>query len=265
MSPAILNVQNLGFQQNERVLISQISFQAQFGQALGIVGPNGAGKSTLLRCLSAFLKPNLGQIDVLGQDLFKLPDRQRACLIASVSPRENLPPFALSVYQYLAFGRAPHQSWLGGWQNSDQEARDAAIQTCSLEPWLERSLTTLSSGEWQRVQLARALTQEPRLLLLDEPTSHLDIGAQIELMTVIRQWLSPERAVLVVVHDLNLAAQFMDQILILKAGESHAFGEVNEVLTPEVLKSVYDLDWHRHRFAEHDRPLVFPAYQSPAS
>lgn len=261
----ILEVQALGYHYKQHVLLSQISCQLAAGQALGIVGPNGAGKSTLLRCLSAYLKPTSGQISLDGKELFALSDRSRAAFIASVSPREQLPPFAITVNQYLAFGRAPHQGWVGTWQTSDQQARAEAIQLCGLEPWLDRLLSTLSSGEWQRVQLGRALTQTPRLLLLDEPTSHLDIGAQIELMSVIRQWLNPERAVLAVIHDLNLAAQFMDQILLLKAGQTHALGSVAEVLNPEVLKSVYDLDWQSYQASAQAPAILFPHYHPPAS
>lgn len=259
----MIQVQELTYQAGKKNLLQALSFNCKPGTALGIIGPNGAGKSTLLRLLSGYLKPSKGQIWLQGQALEQLSARQRAQRIAVVSPNEQQPPFAITVEAYLRLGRSPWQNWLGGWTGNDQACVEKALQDCHLQAFREHLLSSLSSGEWQRVQLARALVQSPQLLLLDEPTSHLDIAAQIELMQLLQNKVQQGLSLIAVMHDLNLAAQYMQELLFLNQGQLQAAGPVAEVLRPEHLKAVYGLNWQ----VQHSggQLLLWPDYQHKAS
>lgn len=226
---------------------------------LGIIGPNGAGKSTLIKLLSGFESPSQGRVLWLGRALQDCPDAVRAQQIAVVSPREAQPAFGLKVWEYLRFGRAPYQRWHGGWSRRDAEVQAEIVALTELESLLAQPLRELSSGEWQRVQLSRALMQEPRLLLLDEPTSHLDVGAQIRLLKALKTFRQ-DLLMIVVLHDLNLAAQYMDQLLLLHQGQVFCQGSPEEVLTPENLAQVYGERWQVSRHESTQRPVVLPEF-----
>jgi len=260
MTPPLLQAEALGFAIDGQTLLTAIDFELAAGTCLGVIGPNGAGKSTLLQLLAGYLIPSQGLVRLHQTPLQALSPRQRARQVAVVSARETLPPFAMQVQDYLKLGRAPFQNWLGQWQASDQAALDRAVSQCLLEPLLTAPLSTLSSGEWQRVQLGRALTQSPQLLLLDEPTSHLDVSAQICIMHLLWQLSRQGLTVLCVVHDLNLAAQYMDQLLLLNRGQLVAQGSPAAVLSPEALQSVYNLKWEIRQDSHSQRPLILPRY-----
>lgn len=261
-----LEVEGLSYALPGRTLLHSQSFGLDAGQCLGIVGPNGAGKSTLLRLLSGFLPASSGSVKLAGQELERQSAQARARLLAVVNPREELPPFAMRVRDYLRLGRAPWQDWLGSWQNRDQQALDLAVGRTGIQALLDEGLSALSSGEWQRVQLARALTQTPRLLLLDEPTSHLDVAAQLEVMALARTLAAEGLGVICVIHDLNLAAQYMDRLLLLHHGRLLAAGVTEEVLQPERLSQAYGVTLHVQPHPTTGRPLLIPDYgQGPAA
>ncbi|MBF2052678.1 MAG: ABC transporter ATP-binding protein [Candidatus Sericytochromatia bacterium] len=261
MQPPLLEVEDLGVTVAGKTLLQDLNFSLQAGQSLGIIGPNGAGKSTLIQALCSQLAPTPGsQIRFEGQSLSDLPLRTRARQIALVSPREKVPPFAMTVEAYLRLGRAPFQNWLGQWRPEDTVLLEKAADQCAVTSLLAAQLSTLSSGEWQRVQLARALIQQPRLLLLDEPTAHLDVSAQLCIMHLLWQLSQAGMGVLVVVHDLNLAAQYLDQLLLLHAGCVVAAGPPAAVLTAEHLETVYSLSWQIQQDPERQRPLLLPKY-----
>lgn len=261
MPPPLLEVNHLGVAVAGKILLQDLSFSLPAGQSLGVIGPNGAGKSTLIQALCGQLAPTPGsQIRFDDQPLLDLPLRTRARQIALVSPREKVPPFAMTVEAYLRLGRAPFQNWLGQWLGADQALLSQAAAQCGIESLLPAQLNTLSSGEWQRVQLGRALTQQPRLLLLDEPTAHLDVSAQLCIMHLLWQLSQAGMAVLVVVHDLNLAAQYLDQLLLLHAGQVVAAGSPEAVLVPAHLEAVYGLSWQIQRDPQSQRPLLLPRY-----
>lgn len=241
-----------------RALLSAVNFTLTQG-FVGIIGPNGAGKSTLIKVLSGFYAPTQGQVLWQEESIHRLAPAERARRIAVVSPRELQPSFALRVWEYLRLGRSPYQGWQGMWRTEDATIQAAAMKITELGPLQERPLQDLSSGEWQRVQLTRALMQEPELLLLDEPTSHLDIGVQIRLLKRLKAY-RPEQLTLLVLHDLNLAAQYMEQLLLLHGGEVFCEGTPESVLTPEHLSTVYGERWQVQLHPQTQKPVVLPCF-----
>ncbi len=209
------------------------------GQILALLGPNGAGKTTLLRVLSGTLAPWQGQVRWEGRDIHRLTPKERARLVAVVPQARALPP-AFTVEQAVMLGRTPYLSWLGGAGPADWEAVQRALTQTDLLPLAARPLQNLSGGEQQRVLLARALAQETPLLLLDEPTTHLDLHHQTRLLALVRD-LSRARGltVVMVVHDLNQAARYADRVAILDRGRLVAAGSPAAVLTAERLTRVY--------------------------
>lgn len=256
----MLKVQGLAYVpvgQSKR-LLSAVSFTHRHG-FMGIIGPNGAGKSTLIQLLSGFLKPTVGTIHWKQALLSSLGGVERARHVALVSPREHRPEFALSVEMYLRLGRAPYQAWHGGWRTEDTQIFNQIVDFTNTQSFLSQPLQELSSGEWQRVQLARALMQEPDLLLLDEPTSHLDMGAQIRLLKQLKNFRQ-EQLTLIVIHDLNLASQYMDQLVLLHQGEVFAQGSPEAVLTAPHLRAVYGEHWQISKDPNTHKPVVLPCY-----
>ncbi len=209
------------------------------GECWAIVGPNGAGKSTLLRLMAGLLTPDSGSIDVAGDDLSRLPARLRAKRIAFV-PQNPPTDFDLCVREIVVMGRFPHRS-MGLFESADDYAIAQRMmevtQTCE---FADRPLCTLSGGEAQRVHVASSLTQEPQFLLLDEPTASLDLQHQLAIFSILRdRALHEGLAVVVVTHDVNLAARFCSNVLLLDDGQCVAQGSPEEVLTADILGGVY--------------------------
>jgi iron complex transport system ATP-binding protein len=193
------------------------------GSLTALVGPNGAGKSTLLRSLGAIVAPDGGSVRFDDDDLLALPRRERA-KIAALVEQDSSTEIALSVRSVVELGRLPHQSL---WRDDDTEAAgvvSAALESVSMTDFERRDFSTLSGGERQRVMLARALAQQPRLLLLDEPTDHLDIGAQLDVLALLHSVAGSGVTVLAALHDLGLAAAFADHVIMLQGGQVVAAG-----------------------------------------
>ncbi len=211
------------------------------GEMAGLLGPNGSGKSTLLRVLSGLLAPKSGSVTLAGSDLHSHTARQRARLIGLVPQYAHI-PFAFSVTDVVAMGRNPYLRLLQSPGADDQAAIAAALERTDCLHLRERLVTELSGGELQRVIIARALAQEPRVLLLDEPTAHLDLNHQLDIANMLRQ-LNREQGltVLWVSHDLNLAAEFCERLVMLKDGKVLADGTPDEVITPQWLADIYGL------------------------
>ncbi len=209
------------------------------GEVMALVGPNGAGKTTLLRVLSGTLQPCSGTVQWEGMDLLALSPRERAQLVAVVPQARDL-PVAFTVEQAVTLGRTPYLSWLGAPGPRDRQAVEQALAETDLLPLAARRLAQLSGGEQQRVLLARALAQETPILLLDEPTTHLDLRHQANILRLIQQF-SRERGltVLMVIHDLNLAAHFADRVALLDHGVVLAVDKPEAVLTTDRIAEVY--------------------------
>jgi iron complex transport system ATP-binding protein len=212
------------------------------GRVLGILGPNGSGKSTLLKLLARVFQPQKGTIEILGESLSGLSQLDVAKRVALV-PQETLQVFPFTISEMVLMGRSPHHQGWGGWHWEDSQdwaVAQNAMEELDVAHLGNRLVTEVSGGERQRAVIARALVQEPQLLLLDEPTAFLDLHHQLDIARIIKR-LNRERGltVILVSHDLNLASQYCDQVLLLNQGRLAAMGSPQTVIKPEVLERVY--------------------------
>ncbi len=217
-------------------IISNLTMHCPAGSFVGLIGPNGSGKSTALRTVYRALTPSNGVVRVGGDDVIQDLTSREAARRVSVLAQETSAGFDLSVGEVVAIGRLPHQSTLGRTTASDRDVVRRALDLVGLQWHTNREFGSLSGGEKQRVLLARALTQEPRVLVLDEPTNHLDIATQLGLLDLVA---SLGVTVLAALHDLNLAAGYCDLIHVLKDGELVVSGTPSEVLTPALVAEVF--------------------------
>jgi iron complex transport system ATP-binding protein len=234
-----LEVRGLGVSLGRTTILDRIDLVIPPGSWTAIVGPNGAGKSTLLRA-TAGLVPHAGQVLLAGRDAAGLRPKQRAAVVG-YAPQVPTLPLGMTVTEYVGLGRTPYRSLLSGQQRGDRDVVDQAMQQLDLTGMADRLLRTLSGGERQRAVLARALAQQPSVLLLDEPTSALDLGhAQQVLELVDRLRLDRGIAVVSTLHDLVLAGQYAQRLVLLSAGRVVAEGTPGQVLTTEALARHYD-------------------------
>ncbi len=250
-------------------VVDGLTFDIQAGEILGIVGPNGSGKTSLLKLLAKVLRPHDGAMALFGRDLDRLPQLEVARTVAFV-PQESPQVFAFTVLETVLMGRFPHHhgaAWSAGfgWESAeDLSIAEQALQYTDLTSLAGRSVMDLSGGERQRCMIARALAQAPQVLLLDEPTEFLDLQHQMEICAIVRR-LKEERGLTVVLvsHDLNLASQYCDRILMLKAGSLFRLGTVHDVIDRDVLKAVYGCDVLIDRHPESGVPRVtLPQYRA---
>ena len=219
-------------------ILKGISLETHTGEFVGIIGPNGSGKSTLLKCIYRVLKPDGGCIWLGDQELHEMKIRNSARKVAVVA-QHNYYNFEFSVREVVMMGRAPHKKMLEKDGAKDFEIVDQALKTVGMYEFADRNFSTLSGGEQQRVILARALAQQTPCLILDEPTNHLDITHQLQLMELVR---GLNVTVLSAIHDLNIAAMYCDRLYILKDGEIVGSGTPEELLTPETIRRVYQVE-----------------------
>lgn len=252
-----LEVRGLGFAYGRRRVLDNLSFTLAPGEVLGLVGPNGAGKSTVIRLLTRLLVPSGGRVVVDGQGAARLPRRALARALAVVPQGGELPP-DFRVYDLVLMGRAPHLGLLAAEGEEDHERAAAVMRRTDTWRYRDRLAGELSGGERQRVLLARALVQEPRYLLLDEPTSHLDLKYQAEVLSLTRLEVRRGLGALVVLHDLNLAARVCDRVLVLKDGRLVAEGPPDRVLTGELVERVYGTRADVFAQPETGRPVILP-------
>jgi len=235
-----LKIENISACYNKRVVLKEISLTACSGEILGLVGPNGAGKSSLVRVISGTLAPTRGKIFLDEVDLLALDAAARARKIAVV-PQSTRMPEAFSAGEVVLMGRTPHLPLFGAERGRDFEiAQDALEHTASSE-YAERLMGELSGGEQQRVVIARALAQEPRVLLLDEASAHLDLKHQTAIWHLVRDLARAGLIVIAALHDLNLAAQYADRLALLREGELLVCDAPARVLTQDWLKRAYDV------------------------
>lgn len=219
-------------------VLKDVNFTLEQGQFLAILGNNGVGKSTLLKCLNKILKADSGELLLDGESILQMSNHQVSRRIAFVS--QTVPNTQMTVHDVVMLGRRPYMKW--GFTEKDHQIVHSAMERLNLESLRGRFLNQLSGGERQKVMLARALAQEPKLLLLDEPTSSLDIHNQYQVLEIVRELCHHDGlTAVVVIHDLNLALRFCDQFLLLRQGQVYANGDYR-ILTPEALKAVYQID-----------------------
>ena len=216
-------------------VLEKVDFTLEGGQFLAILGNNGAGKSTMLKCLNRIITPDAGSVLLDGEDLVKMPSRERAKRIAFVA--QNVPNIRMTVHDMVMLGRRPYMRW--SFTEHDHELVHKAMDRMRVSHLRGRFLDQLSGGERQKVMLARALAQEPRLLLLDEPTSSLDLRNQYQVLQTVRD-ICTETGIsaIVVIHDLNLALRFCDRFLLMQEGKVYRYGD-RQILDRKALWDVY--------------------------
>ena len=257
----MLKIESLSVSYGPRQVLHNVSLNVLSGEVLALIGPNGAGKSTLVRAASGIIPVQSGKVEINGDDLLSLPAMKRARHLAVVPQAASLPP-AFTVWETVLLGRTPYLNFLGQVSARDEEIARSALQKVDALDLIDRRVGELSGGEQQRVLLARALAQSTPILLLDEPTVHLDLQHQVGLMEIVRTLAHADNlAVLIALHDLNLAARYADRVALLAAGEVKAAGTAWQVLTPEIISTTYHLPVQviPHPFA--DGPLVLPDSQ----
>jgi iron complex transport system ATP-binding protein len=225
-----------------KVVSSSLDLKLDKPEIISIIGPNGSGKSTLLKALSRLLPPAKGSILLDGKDIHQMQPNDVARIMA-VLPQSIQAPSDITVYDLVAYGRSPYQKLFAQMKNEDKVFILEAIKATGMNTFIHRRLDTLSGGEKQRAWLAMALAQQPQILLLDEPTTYLDIYHQLELMTLVESLHKTMKiAVIMVLHDLNHAARFSNRVIAVKDGKIFADASVERVFTSNTLKELYGVE-----------------------
>lgn len=237
---ALLSVDGLSFAYRDREVLRGITFPVTAGEILGLVGPNGCGKTTLIRCINGMLTPHGGRVLLGGREVCMMHRREIARTMAYV-PQSTGNHTSSTVFETVLMGRRPYLNWTVS--RDDEEKVAEALDLLDLRDLALRQVGELSGGERQRVMIARAVVQETGMILLDEPTSNLDVCHQMGVMEVLRS-LAGERglAVVIAIHDLNLAATYCHRLMVMKAGVVYGYGTPGEVLTEEMLRAVYGIE-----------------------
>jgi iron complex transport system ATP-binding protein len=231
-------LQGVTFGYGREPAVRDVSFAVERGEFLGIIGPNGSGKSTLLRLMSGVRRPWTGEVRVGGRPLASYRQRELSRIVAVV-PQETTIDFPYSVLEVVLFGRTPHLGGFAFESERDLEAARRAMERTDVTHLSGRAITELSGGERQRVILARALAQEPSILLLDEPGAFLDIRHEVETYDLLRELKEQGMTIVSVLHDLNLAALYCERVALLDTGRMDSLGTPAEVMTYPILTRVY--------------------------
>jgi iron complex transport system ATP-binding protein len=242
----------------DRVVVEDLDLDVVSGTVTAVIGPNGCGKSTLLRALGRLLKPSSGQVVLDGKRIDRTPTREVAKVLGLL-PQAPSAPEGLTVADLVARGRHPHQAWYRQWSSDDEEIVAQALEWTGIEDLAERPVDELSGGQRQRAWISMALAQGTDLLLLDEPTTFLDLAHQVDVLELVRR-LHREagRTVVMVLHDLNLAARYADRLVAMRDGRIIAAGEPGDVITEEMLAEVFGLDAKVIEDPVAGTPLVVP-------
>jgi iron complex transport system ATP-binding protein len=242
MAHPLLAADSISFAFGKSPVVQEMSFDLAPGDSLGILGPNGAGKSTLLRLSAGILRPQVGSLSLDGRPMALWGARERARVIAFV-PQETPALFPLRALELVLLGRLPHAAGFSFATAVDMRAAEEALRQCDAWAFRDRRLGTLSGGERQRIILARALAQEPRVLLLDEPTTFLDIRHQSDVVRILQDWVTrTQGAVMAALHDLNMAAHVCTRVLLLREGRVLAAGSIPSTLTRDTIRATFDTD-----------------------
>lgn len=253
-----LNANDLSFAYNGDLVLERVSLELTPGRLIGVIGPNGAGKSTLVRLLSGLLTPLEGEVTLAGRAIGRWGRRDLARRLAVAPQSPNLPE-TFTVAEVVLLGRTPYLGLLGNESPRDRMVAKRAMERTRTWHLAQRLVGTLSGGERQRVVVARALAQEPSVLLLDEPTTHLDVNHQVALIVLVRQLVAEDDlSALAILHDLNLASLYCDELILLANGRIVAHGQPQEVLTHERIASAYGTDVIVLPHPQTGRPVIVP-------
>lgn len=252
----IIDVRDLSFDYNRSPVLDGVDLRIRKGEVLGILGPNGCGKTTLLKNLNKNLQPHGGCVMLDGEDLKDLSKKDIARDIAVV-PQSNEIRFAFTVQDIVTMGRMPFMGAFSGETSQDLGIVRDAMERTGILQFKDRHINTMSGGERQRVIIARALAQTPSVLLLDEPTLHLDISTQFDVLDLVRRLSEDEGLTVVIVsHDLSMAVRYCDRVMMLKDHKVFALGTPEEVLTPENMREVFNVDAVLEKDARNGRDTV---------
>jgi iron complex transport system ATP-binding protein len=250
-----VKVSGISFGYNGKTTLDGIDLECARGEFIGLIGPNGSGKTTLLRCINGVLKPKVGTIFVEGKNIDRMKIKEIARICANV-PTDAAEDLTLTVHEFVFLGRYPYVSGMW-WESKDDEAIvDKAIATFKLESLVNRKLTELSSGEQARVLLAKAVVQHPQVMLVDEPSAHLDLRYKLEVMEELRSLSRSGITVITASHDLNLMSKFCDRVMMISQGKIVAFGLPADVMTEENIRNVYGVEVRI--FCEEDEIYAIP-------
>ena len=241
----------------ERMVLSDISLAVHEGECLAIIGPNGSGKSTLLNVLARQIRPAKGSVHLFSEELWKQSARWAAQRIA-LTRNEESAEWPMTVEELVALGRSPHRGWVWPLNMKDCTIIDRVLEKTGLTALRKRPADQLSDGERQRVTLARALAQEPKMLLLDEPTANLDLKYQLEILTLTKDWAKCGLAVVAAIHDLTLAGRWADRIAVIRDGRLLKVGTVKDVLTTETIREAYGVHATIIDDSRINSPIVVP-------
>jgi iron complex transport system ATP-binding protein len=239
MEKKLFSANNIIFRYNHHTAIDDISFTIDQSEFVGVIGPNGAGKSTLLRLLAGFLKPSEGSISFSGKNLNNFDRRELARNIATLPQQRDI-PFSYTVEDFILMGRYPHAQKGFFYEKKEVEFVDDVMDTMEILHLRERRIDNLSEGERQKVFLSQCIAQDPKVLLLDEPVSHLDIRHQIQTLDVLEKLHGEGLTIVMVLHDLNLAAEFCSRVVLISKGRIKSDGDPRIVLTFENIEETYE-------------------------
>ena len=242
-----------------RTVLENINIEVMPGEMLGIIGPNGSGKSTLIKGMTRLIPPRSGQVFIDGQDIAGMSRSDLARLVAVVPQNAALPEL-FSAFEVVLMGRTPHLGLLRYESENDLAIVQRTMEATQTVAFAERRVGELSGGERQRLTIARALAQEPKIILLDEPTAHLDINYQIETLDLARKLCREQKLIIVTaLHDLNLAAQYCDRLILLSQGKIHSQGTPETVINAQTIKEVYGADVYVYPNPVNDLPATLIA------
>lgn len=238
----MFTVNSISIRYDQKTIIKDFSFQVEEGEVVSIIGPNGSGKSTLLKAVSRQLPYFSGTVELDGVNLKSMSPKQVARKMCMLSQKNQAPP-DMTVFDLVSYGRYPHKKWFQKLHEEDHEIIEWAIEKTHLTPYRERTVASLSGGESQRAWIAMALAQRPQILLLDEPTTYLDISHQHEVLELVRE-LNRDMGmtVMMVLHDLNQASYYSDQVVVVQGGEKAMYGTPDQVMTTDMIRNVYRMN-----------------------
>lgn len=253
----ILEVENLHFSYGNNEVLRGISFSIERPTIFGIIGANGSGKTTLIKNISGYLRSDSGIVKIFGKEIERYTRKERAQIMGYV-PQDIPFDFDFTAYDIVMMGRLPY---LGRFQRESSKDRDIvkkAMVTTDTWDFREKTLRELSGGERQRVYIARALAQEAKILLMDEPVAHLDIRYQLEILSIVRDLVKKGITCIIVLHDINLASLFCDDVLILKRGKVLVKGKPEDVIREDIIKEAFNIDVKVIIEEESKKPFVIP-------
>lgn len=241
-----LAVEQLQLAYQDKIIVQNLNLSLPRNQIIALIGPNGCGKSTLLKALARLLKAKKGKVTHEGGDIWQKSAKSYAKTLAFL-PQQHLVPEGIRVRELVAYGRSPYLNLWGKLSEQDEQIVEQAMRTTQIHELADRLASDLSGGQQQRVFLAMTLAQDAEIVLLDEPTTYLDLNHQAELMTMMRRLQQQGKTVITVLHDLNQACRYCDHLVVLKQGELIAQGSPQQVMTETLLKQVFDLNVEIHQ------------------